>query len=441
MSTETIDTFTTTAAGFSFASNECYPSPTMAEGPASALGTMAAQAIATVLPGANLLKAESFTKSLEKNLQIKRANGFSLVEWAPLGGGTPGGTTPQVGALAAFYYRASAKLALAREELLKLEPMCEVDYLECCEDLTEVIRTKLDELECAMGSDCGPCPNWVDEIFTQLLGAEHSNEGGLMDVLEKSYTTGEIPNCPDEEQKLADISLFQAGLVGLRSEWHLFKTKFIYGKLSLSVRTMLLLNRTAVMKQNLHQIRVGLHRVGYGKAWLAVEQVDGAGSVCCLLDRLEQFVGVRAHELLEHPGQGAFAALLVESRQLMDVAGHVRGWLAALLPTIGVDPIDLKRNPVTSRQRQFVEFAESTGPIALGFRGVMFAASTFYKQMETFYDEVVAIAPQFTLHRRFQPRSPRAAAPAPAPAAPPPMPAPFPAHAPGQPKPPGRKKK
>jgi hypothetical protein len=71
-----------------------------------------------------------------------------------------------------------------RAKVLKeLQPMCESDHEECCGDIRVAIGAKLEELDAAFRAECGPCEEWVEEVFDVVLGKENSGDAraGLME--------------------------------------------------------------------------------------------------------------------------------------------------------------------------------------------------------------------------------------------------------------------
>jgi len=396
-----------------FASNQTYQ-------PVGSIGQMATRAIKAVVPGYVAGDGKRYAESLKKNFNIELKDGYQYVNWAPasLGGATnPADLT---GAMASFYHHASARISQAREELRKLEPMCEADHEDCCEDIRLVIRAKLDELEAAFGADCGPCEEWVEEIFVLLLGNdaddEHDhiddNEHGLIGRLEDDYTEEDSAYCPDEEIRLAKIRLFRSTLISLCEEWRRFADEFIHGEnRSSSLIVHRLGHRSVVISKSISIIRDGLVSAGYSIEQLTVELLDEeegdeeaveVGPVdemepltaCCALTRLESFACTRAPDLLRNPGAGAYISLATESLQLERLACMVRGWLMGkLFNNRELDDCLTDHGTFAGRVQPWIKATESTGGISLAIRGVMAAAFTLWQQMRFFHADVETLVP------------------------------------------------
>jgi hypothetical protein len=390
--------------------------PSQAYRPSGSIGQMATRAIKSVVPGYVAGDGKRYAESLKKNFNIGIKDGYQFVNWAPasLGGATnPADLT---GAMASFYHHASARITQAREELRKLEPMCEADHEDCCEDIRLVIRSKLDELEAAFGADCGPCEEWVEEVFVLLLGNDadedddiDDDDHGLIGRLEDEYTEEDSAYCPEEEIRLAKIRLFRSALISLCEEWRRFADEFIHGdNRSSSLIVHRLGHRSVVISKSISIIRDGLLSAGYSSEQLTVELLDDeeeeAGidpdeeveplTACCAMTRLETFACTRAPDLLRTPGVGAFISLTTESRQLERLACMVRGWLMGkLINNKDLDDCLRGQGNFPVGNRAWIKAAEGTGAISLAIRGVMAAAFTLWQQMRFFHADVETLLP------------------------------------------------
>jgi hypothetical protein len=194
------------------------------------------------------------------------------------------------------------------------------------------------------------------------------------------------------------------GLSGLRIEWYEFKRKFITRQRSLSIITLRLSNRTKVMSAGIGRIRQGLNHAGYGSAWLSVEKAENEefSNVCCLLDRLERFATVRAPELLQNPGQGAFRSLSDEARHLNKASCQFHQWLKGTFSPQALDCPAPSQGRAKRENEQFARIAsiaELTGPLNLGWQGVVFASRILVEQVSEFHIEVTKAVDLFKSRR------------------------------------------
>jgi hypothetical protein len=368
------------------------------------IGQMAARAIQAVVPGYAAGDGKRYAESLKRSFNFELKDGYQSIRWAPASVG--GATNPAdlTGAVANFYHHASARISQAREELRKLEPMCAADHEDCCEDIRQVIGAKLDELEIAFSADCGPCEEWVDGVFTLLIGDDADEEPppaadanpGLIGTLEDDYIEEDSAFCPGEETRLAKIRLFRSAMISLCDEWHRFANEFIRGENRSAVQIVRVVEkRSVVISKSIGIIRNGLLSAGFTSELLTVELLDeeeernGTAvdqdedreslTACCALTRLETFC-TSTSRLLSAPGVGAFTTLAAESEQLVDVACRVRVWLMKKFDHDKRDDECLSKK-LDGTTPGWLMAVESTGAFNLAFRGVMAAAFTLWQQM------------------------------------------------------------
>ncbi len=351
----------------------------------SSISAMAANAIARVIPGYDGTAPNSFARSLATQFKFQERDGLSVPIFAPSGiaGSVNSANLPE--ALAEFFNLASARIAEARASLSGLEPLCEAEHKDCCNDLRDVIGAKFDELESAIGAEFGPCTNWVNEVFVQLLG-DRAKPAGLADDLVKEYTNGKKASCPDEERKLAKLRIFVGSLEALRDEWKKFSDFFITKPGSVSLVAAKCLQRVKVMAFAVQNIERGLASVGIGEAFISVENLDpdvpNEGTVLYALRRLSRFATQQAPSLLSTLGEGSLQSLDAESKQLIELAEALEDWLSEMLPSAS----SLKDLIANMKD----EPDQITG-VTLAVKGVISSASTLVAQMTQFQKEIAAV--------------------------------------------------
>ncbi len=294
-----------------------------------------------------------YRQSLDRSWTLSVKDGHVEGTWKPAGWTGASNPADLTGAMAVFYSYAQSSVSQLKDVLAQMEPMCTVGPAKpdlCCEDVRDVIRSRLDEVVGALAAPDGPCAERVDQVLN-ALGRNSSEPSGLIAILKDNYVKdpsldGEGICCPDDARRLAQFELFAGSIECLHERWCRFKDEFLgNGKGAIAFRIGNAQRYLRVIAATVADLVRGLNLSGYsaaarditniGEEIKAGEKKDACKhdrhppTLGCVLSWMRDFAQYRAPGLLQRPGRGSFQTLEEEASELAKRARELEKWADA----------------------------------------------------------------------------------------------------------------
>jgi len=272
--------------------------------------------------------------ALTQSFSPTEAGGFTEWKW------NPRTYTVQVqadmgavtGAQASIYSRAKTSLDAAQPLLDGLAPLIPDADLEDIEASRSIVRSQLQELIRELGTEGGPRPSRIDQLF-ELLSGPRAAKGQLLPIVfDPDVVPGQLGtlrdrfgmlrknvNTIDEEQNLTNFVILVDYVQTLRQSWESQRSFFdrlphVGQQPYLGTQLVLVSRALSVVAESVAEVGFTMDSVFLGPAERATIRIDlGAGEsplfVSELLGWIEQFTSEEAPRLISDSGKDGVEAI------------------------------------------------------------------------------------------------------------------------------------